>query len=397
VIASPFAPSRLVSLLVLAAVLLAPSAVSADPIYTFGQTVIVETPPDDLREIVDPPVAFHEHSDNGDWVLPVDFRAPDRASNDTGPSECSDDVASFWMTTDFVFTRPDPSDLPSTDTDVIVFFGEVLGISHERSCMAYADAPFSHPGVSYPDAGGLDLGPGDRDAVEAFPSGRTVWHRMYSTEADWDGYRVFVETPAPDQIADVTLDCRPSDVTIEAGDTQELKLNIQNIGPAGAPDSQIVFRVPPGVTVLDHSGPFDCNEHAEARVHICVHDDSVFETGGNDELTLNVQFDETPTSQRRIVAFGSGAVHDPDLSNNECDVRVSGPAVDGGTDGAVPDGAVPDAALPSDTGTGPGGGPVGPSFRGAGGCACDAALAPSSPPALGLLLALFAVRLRRRR
>ena len=396
------APVLLVALLQSSAFLLLPAFAAADVIYAFGSTRLVDDP-GTTEGTIDPPIAFAEGAATDTVTVFVNTSETGRfADIPDGPAPlCEDPVTGANLVSDFVVQRP--ADL-ATNSDVLVFSGRIHGIIHQRDCMLLSDDPFAHPGVSYPGSGGLGITPGEGDVLELFESRRTLFHELVAlSSSDWDGYRLIVEAPPADRVADVRLDCAPIRGTVGAGDTREVTFRIENDGRAEAPDVQIVFRVPDVATVTNTQGSFTCADEPQAGIQICTFNDGSLRAGEGTELKVTFLFDAAPTPGGGFVGFGSGAVHDGDLTNNECPRGAVGPGADGGTDGGtdagLTDGAVVDGSWPPDTGSGGGGGPSGSdvAFRGAGGCACEAATTPEDSSSFALAALVIALLVRRPR
>jgi hypothetical protein len=311
--------------------------------------------------VVDRAQAFPEQEVDPGVSLVVNEITPRRIAEEISPPTC-EDVVSGTVVSDFVFQNPGEI---RRNVDLLVFPGPIVGIIHQRDCMLSSDM-WGQPGVTYPSEGGLELSGERDDALELLPSRRSLFHKMTaSAPGDWDGYRVISELPNPETIADVRLGCTASyeGGIVSQGETHEVTLTLHDDGSSDAPDAQIAFRHHVTMTVTDIQGPFVCDPIDEFRGYVCTLDDGVLPVGASPELRVSVLFERAPSRTSRVLAFGSGAVNDSDLTNNDCDLVALGPEpVDGSTpeDGAVlADGDVV-SGHPQTT------------FRGAGGCECDA-------------------------
>ncbi len=392
------ASSQLAALLSCASLALVASPAAAEVVYTLGRVQQVDTP-DAMSGVVNVPQVFYEGSASGVELYVNDTER--RRYDDEPVFDCLDRIVEPVVEGYFVFQNPD---VDVVNRGFIVFSGEILGVSHKSECDDMTDPYFALSGVTY-GSGGLGLTPDQGDVLEIFPGGRTIYHALDSRGGgDWDGYRIFTRGPTDDATTDVVLTCSGLDGDVMMGVEEELTLRLMNAGDIAAPDPQLVFRPPSSAHVARlESSDFVCAEFGVGIVE-CTYGDGATElrAGEAAELRVILVFDAVPMPEERLIAFGSGAVADVDLTNNECGPGGGGDAglPDGGVgDGGARDGAVSDArtagdaASVMDVGAG-----VSASFRGAGGCACSVARARDERGgAFGASVVAFLIARRQRR
>ncbi len=406
---------RFAALLAFFSLVLQASSVSAEVIFTVGDIREMD-PPDPMYGPVNVSEIFFEGSLDAPAAIP--FSIVDVGRYDDMVPSCDNlrtlDAADAY----FVFQHPNT--FPIHNDAIMVFSAPIVGIITEDVCMAMSDDYFARSGISY-GSGGLGLTSAEGDILQLMPGRRTLFHRLNAlSDGDWDGYRVVTEVLRDDANGDVSLECTGLGREVMAGDTVDVTFRLMNNATIDVSSPQIIFRVPSTATITSRfDPPFSCtDEGAPVGIVQCVYPD-VLPAGEGAELTITLQFDSAPTLVDRFLAFGSGAVHDPMLDNNRCEILV-GPGAgdaglpdggfadggsgdggfgDGGRDGSIADDGgyrADGASASSDAGSAE----SGASFRGAGGCACrvGAAKAPSGAfTGIAMLLALTVERRRRRR
>jgi MYXO-CTERM domain-containing protein len=381
---------------------LSPPPAAADVIYAFGDVRRLDAPRS-TSGTINETIVFSERSAAGDPLsFPVNANERRRYEDEPAMPECNVTVTALSVDSHYVFQSPD---VMTQNDGVLVFPGEVVGMSFEDACVAATDGYFLPSGFTYGGGRGLGLSPAEGDVLDLLPSGRTLFHRLRTnTIGDPDGFRVITRAPPEDLDPDLSLECRGLGGLVEPGATEELTLVLRNEGDLDAPDPQIVFRWPRSATVTSlDSSYFDCVEHPlPVRAVACRFSsaDGLLH-GESAAVRVILSFDDVPMPVERFVGFGSGAVRDPNLENNDCELRAFGPDWDGGLpDGGVRDGAVFDGDVRMDTGSAvrdAGGDGSQASFRGAGGCACRVTTSDGHGGVLGFALAAALLYRRRRR
>jgi len=375
------------------------STASAEVLYSFGQTQLGAAPL--TTGFIDPPWAFSEGEQEGPVRLDMNVSGVYRLGDGVGNGEdrCRVRLDQTMVASDYVIQRPPAG---STNEDVLIFSGRILGVSHGDECREMTQGIFADPDFVYPRDGGLGFRMDEADVLETFDSGRAIYHRLTAArDGDEDGYRVFTEAPALDAISDLQLGCLPERQYVTPGTRVDYTFTLHNPSDTvDAPDPQIVFRPPPSVVVTT-SGDFDCVPDDRDQFFFCELRSPPLGAGESADLTIGLTYPSTFAASARLQVFGSGHVRDFDLSNNACELEIlSGdPVVDAGTDGSLDGGTLGDTG--SEPPPGPllpdGGGPQG-SFRGAGGCTCDATASGDGMPLHMAGLALYiGIWLRRRR